>query len=183
MVKSWCFFLRKRDQQSAETGFGLQEVNCRGFTVYASLRTLAAKLVGMFVAFVLVVVVELLSAVVHPIPEDFGGTNEEMCRHVERIPHWVLALVVPAWAGTAFVGTWTARRMGNLYSFAIVSLLLLVALVFNISMLPYPLWFKIVILHVIPASVVAGGRLSARSKTASTGSGVEPGASRCQGKL
>ena len=29
-----------------------------------------------------------------------------MCLHVERYPPWILALVVPAWAGTAFAGTW-----------------------------------------------------------------------------
>jgi hypothetical protein len=120
----------------------------------------------MFVAFVLVVAVELFSAVVHPLPEDFGGTTEEMCRHVERYPHWVLAVVVAAWAVTAFAGTWTARRLGNLWSFAIVGLLLLAALVFNISKLPYPMWFKIVNLLVIPAAIVAGGRLSTRNKTA-----------------
>jgi len=96
------------------------------------------------VAFVLVIAVEFFGAVVHPLPEDFGGTMEEMCQHVERYPQWVLALVVPAWAVTAFVGTWTARKMGNLCSFAFVGLLLLAALMFNISKLPYPMWFKIV---------------------------------------
>jgi hypothetical protein len=116
----------------------------------------------MFVAFVLVVAVELISAVVHPLPEDFGGTTEEMCQHVERYPHWVLALVVAAWAVTAFVGTWTAKRLGNLWSFAIVGLLLLAALVSNISMLPYPMWFKIVNLFVIPAAIVAGGRFATK---------------------
>ena len=73
--------------------------------MYIALRTLAGILVGLFVAFVMVVAVELASAVVHPLPEDFGGTEEEMCRHVERYPHWVLALVVAAWSVTAFVGT------------------------------------------------------------------------------
>jgi hypothetical protein len=92
-----------------------------------------------------------------------------MCRHVERYPHWVLALVVAAWAVTAFVGSWTAKRIENLSSFAIVSLLLLAALVFNISMLPYPMWFKIVNLLVIPAAIVAGGRLATRNKTAAIG--------------
>src|SRR5262245_35796775 len=134
--------------------------------VYIVLRTLAAILVGVFVAFVLVVAVELFGAVVHPLPEDFGGTTEEMCRHVERYPPWVLALVVAAWAVTAFAGAWTAKRLGNLCSFAIVGLFLLAALVFNIFKLPYPMWFKIVNLLVIPAAIFAGGRLSTRNKTA-----------------
>jgi Na+-transporting methylmalonyl-CoA/oxaloacetate decarboxylase gamma subunit len=130
----------------------------------AVLRTLAAVLAGLLVLFLLVVAVELFSAVVHPFPKDFGGTTEEMCRHVERYPHWVLAVVVPAWAAAALVSTWTARKIGNLYSSAIVGLLLVAALVFNISMLPYPAWFKIACLLAIPAAAFAGSRLSTRAQ-------------------
>ena len=131
----------------------------------AVLRSFAAILAGLLVLFILVVAVELFSAVVHPLPEDFGGTKEEMCRHVERYPQWVLAVAVPAWAVAAFASTWTARRIGNLYSSAIVGLLLLAALVFNISMLPYPTWFKIANLLGIPIAVIAGSRPSIRHKT------------------
>jgi hypothetical protein len=131
-----------------------------------ALRVLAAVFAGLLVSFILVVGLELFSAVVHPLPADFGGTMEEMCRHVERYPPWVLAVVIPAWAVTALVGTWTAQRIGNLYSAAIVGLLLLTALLFNISKLPYPMWFKIANLLVIPAAIVAGHRLAIRPKTA-----------------
>lgn len=132
----------------------------------AALRTLAAIVAGLLLAFALVVAVELLSAVVHPLPEGFGGSTEEMCRHVERYPPWVLAVVVPAWAVAAFAGTWTAQRIGNLYSAVLVGLLFVAALVFNISMLPYPIWFKVANLLVIPTAVVAGGRRSKRRQTA-----------------
>ena len=121
-----------------------------------ALRALAAVFVGFIASFLLVVGVELFGALVHPLPEDFQGTSEEMCRHVERYPQWVLAVVVPAWAAAAFAGTWTARRIGNLYSSATVGVLVLAALVFNISMLPYPIWFKIANLLAIPTALVAG---------------------------
>jgi hypothetical protein len=137
--------------------------------IKASLRTFAGTVIGLFVAFVLIVGVEGFSAVVHPLPKDFGGTMEEMCRHVERYPQWVLAAVVPMWAVAALVSTWIAQRIGNLYSFGIVGLLLLSALVFNLSKLPYPIWFKVVNLLVIPAAIVAGGRLSGRRKTEGPG--------------
>ena len=68
-------------------------------------RAAGAIVAGLLVAFILVVAVELFSAVVHPVPPDFGGTMDEMCKHVERYPHWVLAVVVPAWASTAFAST------------------------------------------------------------------------------
>ncbi len=134
-----------------------------------ALRTLAAVVAGMLAAFMLVVAVELFSSVVHPFPEGFAGTMEETCRHVERCPNWVLAVCVPAWGVAAFVGAWTAHKIGNLYSVTIVGLLLLAALVLNISMLPYPMWFKIANLVVIPTAIVVGGRLSIRRKTSGTG--------------
>jgi hypothetical protein len=123
----------------------------------------------MIVAIVLIAAVELFGDVVHPFPEGVERTTEETCRHVEAYPPWVLALVVPAWAVAAFVGAWTAKRLGNLWSFAIVSLLLLAGLVLNISTLPYPMWFKIANLLVIPAAIVAAGRLSTRHESAGIG--------------
>lgn len=135
----------------------------------AVLRSLAAVFLGLFVAFLLLVAVEFFSAVVHPLPKDFGGTTEEMCRHVQKYPQWVLAVVVPAWAVTAFVSTWIARRVGNLYSYIIVGLLLLAALVLNISMLPYPIWFKVANLLVIPAAITAGNLVGRTPPTMNAG--------------
>ena len=131
-----------------------------------ALRALAAVFVGLLLSFIVVVAVELFSAVVHPLPEEFSGTPEQMHRHVQQYPPWVLAVVVPAWAVAAFVGTWTARRMGNFYSSLTVGLLLLAALVFNISLLPYPMWFKLASLLAIPTAAVAGIGLSRSLKTA-----------------
>jgi hypothetical protein len=124
------------------------------------LRSIAAVLAGLLVLFTLVMAVELFSAVVYPFPEGFEGTKEEICRHVERYPQWVLAVVVPAWVLAAFASTWTARRIGNLASSAIVGLLLLAGLICNISMLPYPIWFKIANLLLIPIAILAGTKVT-----------------------
>ena len=123
-------------------------------------RTFAAIFAGLLLAFILVVAVEAFSAVVHPLPEDFGGTQEELCEHVERYPPWVLAVVVPAWAAAALAAVWVARSVGNVFSAAIVGLLLLAAVVFNVSMLPYPIWFKAACLLAIPAAMILGVRRS-----------------------
>ena len=121
-----------------------------------------AVFVGLIVAFLLLIAVEVFGALVHPVPPNFGGTKEEMCQHVARYPQWVLAVVVPLWALTAFLGTWTARKIGSLYAALTVGVLLMVALVFNISMLPYPSWFKLANLLVIPVAVFAGNRPAER---------------------
>jgi hypothetical protein len=132
-------------------------------------RAIAAVLAGLIVLFLVVVGVELFSTVVHPLPEDFKGTKEELCQHVARYPHWVLAVVVPAWAVAAFASTWTARRFGNIYSAVVVGLLLLTGLVCNVAMLPYPTWFKIVSLLVIPAAAFAGGGVAPHRPLKSAG--------------
>jgi len=131
----------------------------------AALFGLAGVLVGMLVTFLLVIAVEVLSNVVHPFPENVEMTNEEMCRHVARYPHWVLGVAALAWAATAFAGTWTAHKIGALSSSAIVGALILAALICNVSMLPYPLWFKVVILAAVPLAIVAAVRSFAHPPT------------------
>ncbi len=126
------------------------------------LRSVGAIAAGTAVPIILVVAVEFLSAIVHPFPEGFKGTTEEVCRHVERFPPWVLAAAVVAWGGTAFAGTWTAGRLGNRGCAMFLGLLLLTAVIFNISMLPYPVWFKIAALLVIAITIGGGYRLSSR---------------------
>jgi hypothetical protein len=119
----------------------------------AVFRVIGALVAATLVAFVLVVAVEAFSAVVHPLPADFGDTMEEMCAHVERYPAWVLAVVVPLWAGIALVSTWIAGRLGNRVCAIILGLFLLSMLVLNISMLPYPVWFKIATLVAMLSAV------------------------------
>lgn len=123
----------------------------------AILRTIGAVVAGLVVALVLVVGVELFSAVVHPLPESFDGSQEQMCAHVARYPAWVLAVVVPIWGAAALASTWIAGRLGNRASAIVVGALLVAAVGFNVSMLPYPIWFKAACLVVIPVAALAGG--------------------------
>jgi hypothetical protein len=118
-----------------------------------AVRTLLAVIAGMALAFVLVVAVEVFSAVVHPFPADFDGDIPE---HVKRYPHWVLGIAVLAWGATAAAATWVSSRVGGLLAGAVVSLLLALALVFNLAMLPYALWFKIVMLVAFPIACLLG---------------------------
>jgi hypothetical protein len=120
------------------------------------LRLIGAIVAAIVTALVLLIAVELFSAVVHPFPPDFKHTPEEMTAHVARYPQWVLAVVVPMWAATAFISTWIAGRLGGRGVAIFIAVLLLAAVMCNLSMLPYPLWFKIVqpiaiVLAIVPA--------------------------------
>jgi hypothetical protein len=129
-------------------------------------RTAAAIVAAIVVAFVLLVAVELLSSIVHPVPPGFQGTEEEMCAHVARYPHWVLAAAVPMWGFTAFVSTWLAGRIGNRGCAVFIGLLLVAGLLSNLAMLPYPIWFRIVQASVIVFAVVLAYRMSNRRTVA-----------------
>lgn len=126
----------------------------------AALRLLGSIVAGLALALVLVIAVELFSAVVHPVPPDFDGTMEEMCKHVARYPHWVLAVVVPAWGGTALASAWLTQRIGNRDGGLFVGALLLAAVVFNVVQLPYPMWFKLVMPLAVAGCIALGLRWS-----------------------
>ncbi len=137
-------------------------------TTTAILRAVAGVVVAMIVAFVLVVALELFSAVVHPVPADFKETTEEIKEHVARCPQWFPALAVPVWGITALASTWIANRIGGRIAAIIVGLFLVASVVFNVSFLPYPIWFKVACVLAILVGVVLGIRHSAQNVTGET---------------
>ncbi len=130
------------------------------------MRTVFAVVAGMALALVLVIAVEAFSAVVHPLPANFDGNMQE---HVRRYPHWILGVVVLAWGATSAAATWVASRVGNRVAGTLVALLLAWALIFNLTMLPYALWFKVVMLSVFPFACLLGIRYGRRPSPAQAG--------------
>jgi hypothetical protein len=119
----------------------------------SAVATLLAVVLGMALALALVVGVELFSAVVYPIPADLQGNIPD---HVRTYPHWVLGVAVLAWGATSTAATWVASRVGNRLAGIIVALLLAWALIFNLTALPYTMWFKIVMFGVFPIACLLG---------------------------
>ncbi|MFO1019543.1 MAG: hypothetical protein U0903_02405 [Planctomycetales bacterium] len=130
------------------------------------LRIILSVVVGVVTAIVLLIAVEGFSAVVHPFPEGFQGTREEICRHVEKYPAWILEVVIPMWAGIGFLSTWVTARIGNLYSGIFVGVQFLAAVIVNVVMLPYPLWFKAGMPLATFIAIVLAVRLTLRRKVA-----------------
>lgn len=137
------------------------------------LCTLLGLSAGIALALVLVIIVELLSAVVHPVPPGFTGTMDEMCQHVTRYPHWVLGAVVIMWCATGYISTWVAAKIGNRPAGIAVALLLMFALVFNIISLPYTVWFKVVMLASFPVACYLAITRTARTVSPVAAANVE----------
>lgn len=129
----------------------------------AAIRVILGVLAGLASAFTLILAVEAASAVVHPTPPDFTGTKEEMCEHVARYPQWVLAAVVIAWTTIGFVAAWIAARIGDGRAGLAVGAFLYAALAANVAMLPYPMWFKLVMLMCFPPACWWGMRTARRA--------------------
>ena len=131
--------------------------------VKAALQSAGAIILSLVIAVVLAAALEGLSAILHPWPADFAGTSEEIAMQVETYPAWVLALLGGGgWGGTMFVSAWLATRLGTrrktIHGYS-VGLILIAAVIFNISMLPYPVWFSLLNLVVLPAALYLGVRL------------------------
>lgn len=109
-----------------------------------ALRLVLGFAIGLVVSFLLVVAVEMFSEAVYPAPLNAAESMEVMCMHVAGYPHWILGVVVGMWSGIALVGTWVASRLGNLWSGIALAFLLFAGLVLNLTMLPYTMWFKVV---------------------------------------
>ena len=132
-------------------------------TLNSILRSIGSVVLSLIIAFALVAGIEGVSAVLHPFPEDFGGTREEIVAHVANYPTLLLAFLgIAGWGATMFISTWLATRLGSgrhpAHGFG-VGLFLLAMVVLNMSMLPYPLWFWVLNLVVLPFSMYFGTTL------------------------
>lgn len=119
-------------------------------------RFLLGVVAGLALAFVGVIAVEMFSAVVHPFPEDFPKADEgeafqqAICRHVENYPSWVLAVAAGMWLEIIYLGALAGAWISGRAAGVTVAGLLLLALAFNLWMLPYPVWFELAMLLGLP---------------------------------
>ena len=140
------------------------------------LRSVAAIAVSLVVAMALIIAVEVVTLLFHPFPPDVDTNDHDViCAHVAKFPHWVLAIGVVGWGVTTFVSSWVATRLGSgrhpAHGIAIGSLLFL-AVVANMWMLPYPVWFEIANLVIIPLAIF--GAVKIGRACSSHQSAVEP---------
>ena len=121
------------------------------------MRSVGAIIASLVVAMMLIIAVEAITAIFHPFPLGVDTTDHEVVKaHVAKFPHWVLALAVIGWGSTVFASAWLATRLGAgrhpAHGIAIGSLLILAA-AFNMLMLPYPVWFELVNLLILPLAM------------------------------
>jgi hypothetical protein len=138
--------------------------------VAAIFRSIFAVVSGLILAMALIVGIEVLCNLLHPFPEGFDHTDMEACKaHVAKFPPWVLAIGAVCWTATALVSTWLATRLGarrHPLHGILIGILLWAAVVLNISMLPYPIWFEALVVVGLPLATLLGIKLGRGSPPA-----------------
>lgn len=126
------------------------------------LRAVGAVVAGLIAAAVFALGVEYMSSILHPFPPGADPTDLETCRaHVARYPSGVLLLASLGWGFGTLASSWLATRLGPKRHAAhgiAIGLILLALVVANMAMLPYPAWFWILNLIIIPAAFCFGAR-------------------------
>lgn len=109
---------------------------------------------GMVAASLVVLVIEMLSSTLYPVPR---GDAAAMREAIATLPAGAFAFVLAAWTAGAFLGVWLATRIArSAVAGLIVALLFLGACAANLVALPHPSWFwAAAIILVIGAAAVA----------------------------
>ena len=128
------------------------------------LWSVLAVTASLITAVALLSAIEGVSEVYHPSPPGMDPNDMEACKaHVANYPQWLLAVFVPVWGLTAFTSVWVATRLGayrHLAHGVAIGFLLLLGAIVNMLILPYPLWFELANLVLIPLGIFFGIRLA-----------------------
>ena len=127
------------------------------------LQSVGAVLLGLVIAFAMVIGIEGFGAVYHPFPPDVDPTDFAVCAaHVARFPDWILAVSSVGWTLTVVASSWTATRLGTerhpAHGLGLGGFLLGLA-VFNMVILPYPIGFKVVTFITLSFGAYLGSKM------------------------
>ena len=126
--------------------------------VQSVFRSVSAIVIALAVAVFLFMVTEGIGSWLYPLPDDFGGTIEEIAQQVATTPALNLVLL----GGLCYGLTMLATRLGyqrKAWHGYVVGAVLLGMVIMNMTMLPYPTWFWVQELLVLSVAAFIGTRL------------------------
>lgn len=130
-------------------------------------RSVLAVIASVALAVCLFMAIEGVSSILHPWPDNFSGTFEEVADQVKSYPVWVLAFLGGVGYGlTMLLCTFIATRIGhnrNRWHGYGVGAFLFAMVVFNLIMLPYPIWYWVLIFAVLPLAAFFGTKFAAKN--------------------
>ena len=135
------------------------------------IRKVGAGIVGVAVAMALVWLVETIGHTVWPTPADLDtGDVDVMRAYVDTLPLGAMLTVAFAWFAGALGGTFAACRLGTarpLVYTLLVGGFMTAGAIFNLMIIPHPLWFSALGLVGIFAGTWLGLALGTRKEVQS----------------
>ncbi|MEZ6043260.1 MAG: hypothetical protein R3C20_22415 [Planctomycetaceae bacterium] len=123
-------------------------------------KRIAATLAGLLIGGIAVGLIESISSAIYPPPEGFDFNNpQQLAEFAAQLPTGAFVIVLLAWCAGAFIAGFVARRLApsrSLMPPVIALLILLAATIFNLAMIPHPIWMWIAGVVVWPLFGVAG---------------------------
>jgi len=110
------------------------------------IRNISAAIIGLVIAFALIMVIEKVGHMIYPPPPDLDFSDPEAVRpYIATLP--ILALLFPmfAWMIGTFSGSLVACVIGTVRPLAfaiVVGGLVLAGTIANLIVIPHPLWFS-----------------------------------------
>lgn len=116
-------------------------------------RAIGAIVAGLLVAFAVVFVVELVSAMIFPSPEGMDPTDLESVRqHMSQVRTGAFAMLLVAYAAAAFTGPMAARRIAGEARWAplAVAVMFAAVCVLNFVRVSNPAWLVVGTIVLVP---------------------------------
>lgn len=128
------------------------------------LRLILATLAGILVSGLVVGLVEALNMMLYPPPAGIDLHDPaQVVEMVAALPTTALVVVLIAWSVGSFSGGWVAARLAKHHQAivaAIVGAFILAGVIYNVTVLPHPMWMSILGLLLPIPSALFGARLA-----------------------
>jgi len=123
-------------------------------------RKILGAVVGLAVAVITVIIMEMISHTVFPPPGDLDVSDTaSLADYMQQAPVGALLLVIAGYViGTfdgVFIGALIGRSKPAAYA-ALIGLLMLAATIGNLIMIPHPFWFQAAAVIGIPLAALVG---------------------------
>lgn len=129
------------------------------------LRRGLAGLAGMAAAFIVIILVQQLNLMLHPLPPELDVKDKAaLTAYARTLPLLAFLIVLLGYALGGSAGGLVAAKVGRARSSAtVVAVLLVIASIMNLSTIPHPAWFWVANLAVVAVSPFLGARFGAEA--------------------
>jgi hypothetical protein len=119
------------------------------------IRNILAVIVGLVVGNIAIMGLHYLGMVFYPLPEDVKMNDmKAIAEYISIAPRESLLFVMFAHLGGTFIsGIFTTLVSKNIIPIYIIGSFFTLAGIYNLYMLPHPLWFNIEIIFYFPAAI------------------------------